>query len=56
MPINRICGLSRARALLLPLIAAIYMVYMLKSALDFIRGRVSEAGEDEMSAKREKAS
>ncbi len=39
MPINRFYGLSRARALLLPLIAAIYMVYTLQSALEFYRGR-----------------
>jgi hopene-associated glycosyltransferase HpnB len=39
MPINRFYGLSRGRALLLPLIAGIYMVYTLRSALDFYRGR-----------------
>ncbi|MBB4197929.1 glycosyl transferase family 2 [Rhodoblastus sphagnicola] len=39
MPINRFYGLSRARAALLPGIAAIYMVYTLRSALDFYRGR-----------------
>lgn len=39
MPINRFYGLSRARAPLLPLIAAIYMVYTLRSALDYYRGR-----------------
>jgi hopene-associated glycosyltransferase HpnB len=39
MPINRFYGLGRAMALLLPLIAVIYMVYTLRSALDFHRGR-----------------
>ena len=39
LPINRFYGLSRARSALLPLIAAIYMVYTLKSALDYYRGR-----------------
>jgi hopene-associated glycosyltransferase HpnB len=39
MPINRFYGLSRGRAMLLPVIAMIYMVYTLRSALDFHRGR-----------------
>jgi hopene-associated glycosyltransferase HpnB len=39
LPINRFYGLSRARSALLPLIAAIYMLYTLKSALDYYRGR-----------------
>ena len=39
MPINRFYGLNRARAALLPLIAGIYMVYTLRSALDYHRGR-----------------
>jgi len=39
MPINRFYGLGRGRAALLPLIAAVYMVYTLRSALDYRRGR-----------------
>jgi hopene-associated glycosyltransferase HpnB len=38
-PIQRFYGLSYARALTLPLIAAVYMVYTLDSALQFLRGR-----------------
>ncbi len=38
-PIQRFYGLSSARALTLPLIAALYMVYTLDSALQFFRGR-----------------
>jgi hopene-associated glycosyltransferase HpnB len=39
LPISRFYGLSRARSALLPLIAAIYMVFTLQSALDYYRGR-----------------
>jgi len=39
MPINRFYGLGRGRAALLPLIAGIYMVYTLRSALDHRQGR-----------------
>ncbi|MCW2275222.1 hopene-associated glycosyltransferase HpnB [Rhodoblastus acidophilus] len=39
MPINRFYGLSRAWAALLPLIAGVYMVYTVRSALDYHRGR-----------------
>ena len=38
-PIQRFYGLPRWRALTLPLIAALYMVYTLDSALQFWRGR-----------------
>jgi hopene-associated glycosyltransferase HpnB len=38
-PIQRFYGLPRWRALLLPLIAALYMVYTLDSALQYWRGR-----------------
>ncbi|MGO9389374.1 glycosyltransferase [Rhodoblastus sp.] len=38
-PIQRFYGLSSARALTLPLIAALYMVYTLDSAVQFFRGR-----------------
>ncbi|MCW2283482.1 hopene-associated glycosyltransferase HpnB [Rhodoblastus acidophilus] len=39
MPINRFYGLNRAWAALLPLIAGVYMVYTVRSALDDRRGR-----------------
>jgi len=38
-PIQRFYGLSGARALTLPLIAALYMVYTLDSAVQYFRGR-----------------
>jgi hypothetical protein len=38
-PIQRFYGLGRWRALTLPLIATIYMVYTLDSALQYGRGR-----------------
>lgn len=38
-PIQRYCGVGRWRALTLPLIAAPYLVYTLRSAVDFFRGR-----------------
>jgi hypothetical protein len=38
-PIQQFYGLSDARGLSLPLIAALYMVYTLDSALQFWRGR-----------------
>ncbi len=38
-PIQRFYLLSGARALTLPLIAALYMLYTLDSALQFFRGR-----------------
>jgi hypothetical protein len=38
-PIQRFYGLSSARALTLPLIAALYMVYTLDSALQYFSGR-----------------
>jgi hypothetical protein len=38
-PIQRFYRLSSARALTLPLISALYMVYTLDSALQFFRGR-----------------
>jgi hypothetical protein len=39
VPIQRFYGLSALRSLTLPLIAALYMVYTLDSALQFWRGR-----------------
>jgi hopene-associated glycosyltransferase HpnB len=39
MPINRFYGLNRAWAALLPLIAGVYMVYTIRSALEFQSGR-----------------
>jgi hopene-associated glycosyltransferase HpnB len=39
MPINRFYGLGRGRAALLPVIASVYMVYTLRSALDYRNGR-----------------
>lgn len=38
-PIQTYCGVGRWRALTLPLIAAPYLVYTLRSGLDFYRGR-----------------